>query len=126
MNQENNPFIYLKSINNKVYITSDDYKDYNPYLTNNGLSLFPDTIMYANKMNKYNFLNKKMQYDYLFYSIRKKNRFTSWPKKKDDEFIEIVQEYFNFNYTKAIAALKLLSHEQLLEIKRKLNKGGKK
>lgn len=121
MNQKN-PFEYIASINNKEYILSDnDYKEYNPFIVNRGLSLFEDTILYAHEMNKNSHIDKKMQYDYLFYSIRKKKRWTPWPKKSNNsEILDIVKELYGYNDMKAKDALKILTEEQISELKNKI------
>ena len=45
-------------------------KAYVPFVINRSLSYFPDTILYANQVNHYNQLDKKMQFDYLRLSLR--------------------------------------------------------
>lgn len=76
-------------------------------------------------MNKYPSLDKKMQYDYLFYSIRGyKRKFEPWQKLSKNENLEIVKEYFGYSNEKAKDVLSLLNHNQINEIRGMLNKGG--
>ena len=39
-------------------------KDYVPILTNKSLSYFTDNLLYANEMNRYHFLDKRLQYEF--------------------------------------------------------------
>ena len=73
------PFDFLNAINDtKVDLFTDPQadKDYNAFLINRGLSYFPDTIFYANEMNKSDHIDKKMQFDFLMNSITKRKRFS--------------------------------------------------
>jgi len=120
-----NPFDYIKSINEtKINLISDDQteKDYAPWIVNKGLSYFPDTIFYANEMNIRHGVDKKMQYDYLFYSIKKKKRFSKWHKKEELKNIALIKEYYDYNESNAKEALKLLSKDQIEYIKETLCK----
>ena len=70
-------------------------KEYPSFVVNKCLSYFPDTIHYANVMNKYNYmLDNKIQYEFYLYSIRKRKRFSPWIKKENDENLEAVKEYY--------------------------------
>lgn len=53
------------------------------------------------------------------------NTVSAWAKKQEDNDLEAVKEYYGYNNAKGEAALSLLSPEQIQEIKRKLNKGGR-
>tara|TARA_B100001113_G_scaffold52951_1_gene38941 strand:- start:819 stop:1211 length:393 start_codon:yes stop_codon:yes gene_type:complete len=125
-----NPFDYVNSINftkkNLMKNTANDElaeKDYVPFLTNKSLSYFTDTLLYANEMNRYHFLDKKLQYEFYLNSIRKKKRFAKWAKADDNNEVMMVQEYYKFSPQKAKAALKVLSPKQLDIIKHKMENG---
>ena len=98
-------------------------KDYVPFLTNKSLSYFTDTLLYANEMNRYHFLDKKLQYEFYLNSIRKKKRFAKWAKADNNDEVMMVQEYFKFSPQKAKAALKVLSTQQKDIIKHKMENG---
>ena len=122
---------YVDSISkNKRYIplTEETEKAYDPYNINKALSLFPDTLAYANEMNRYYSLPKNLQYDYLINSIRSNSRYAKWVKKdKDSTYnkdIAIVKEFYKCSESKARSALSILTKEQLAIIKQKLEKGG--
>ena len=89
------PFDFLSSINEKkTYLfdgeNADDSgeasqvdsasKQYPAYMVNRGLSYFVDTVMFANELNSRPGVSPKMQYDFLYHSVRKKRRFSKWFK----------------------------------------------
>ena len=100
--------------------------DYAPYIINRCLSGHIDCLMYANEMNKYSSLDKKLQYDFLINIIRKKKRFSPWLRQEKIKDIEVVKSYYGYSNEKAKQALRILSDEQLNFIKQKLETGGKK
>jgi len=104
----------------------DAVKGYPPYIINKCLSFHTDTILYSNEMNKYSNLDKKMQYDFYINSLKPRKRFSPWIKKQTLEHLELVQEYYGYNYAKSLEALRILTTEQLDQIKQSLNKGGTK
>lgn len=119
------PFDYPKSIDTQVYI--EDISAYSAYIINKKLSLAVDTIIYANEMNINHELDPKLQYDYLFHSIRpnKRRPYTKWIKNvKEDENIGAIAEYYGYNAQKAKYALSILSPTQITTIKESLVKGG--
>jgi hypothetical protein len=123
------PFDFSKSIMiTKEYLLDEQYKEkeYVPYIVNQALSYFPDTILYSNQMNINNHIDNKLQYDYLYSSITKRNRYSKWLKKHSSEDVEYVMRFYKYSRHKAEEALKCLSKEQLDIIKIKINEGGVK
>jgi len=122
------PFCFTKDIlNNKEYImkTEIDEEEYVPFVVNRVMSNYPDTIFYAQEMNCNPHLAGKLQFDYLFHSIRKAKRpFVPYPKKEKSEYISLIAECYNYSYKKAKEALAILTEEQVLEIKKIYEKGG--
>lgn len=107
----------LESINyTKEDILDPNGKDYVPFIVNKSLSYFMDTVAYANEMNKYPFLDKRMQYDYLKGSIRKRKRFSGWVKKDKSDVIDAIIKYYDVSYRKALEYEKLLTEGQKQEI----------
>jgi hypothetical protein len=94
----------------------DNEKLLNCYMVNMALSMNMDTIMYADQMNRLHELPKKLQYAYLFHSIRKRKRYPAWPKKQDLSKLEMVAEYYQCSIGKARVMMKLLSDAQLKTI----------
>lgn len=106
--------------------TEDDEKNYNPFVVNKVLSGYIDTVYLSNMMNLSSHLDKKMQYDFFFHSIRKyKRKYSKWLKSKEVENINIIKEYYNISLNKAKEVLLILSEEQITELKSRLDKGGK-
>lgn len=124
-----NPFEYLNAINyTKKDIMVDDIaeKGYNSFMVNRSLSYFPDTVLAANEMNRYHQTDHLLQFHFLINIIRKRKRFSKWDKKKNDSDVEAVKEYYGYNEQKALQVLDLLSTDQLNELHKKVNKGGRK
>jgi hypothetical protein len=121
---------WLNSINqNKKNIMDEDpssIKEYAPYIINRCLSGHIDCLMYANEMNKFSSLDKKLQYDFFINIIRKKKRFSPWLKQEKIKDLEIVKSHYGYSNEKAKQALNILTKTQLDFIKSKLETGGTK
>ena len=122
---------YLNSINlNKKNLMEDEdpawEKNYPPYIINKCMSHHIDTVLFANEMNQYSHLDKKMQYDFFINTVRSRKRFSPWGKKEKVKDIELVKQFYGYSTEKAMQALRILTENQLMVIKDKLNKGGKK
>ena len=125
------PFkFFLGSINiTKENVLLDDSNGkieeaYNPFIINKTLSYFPDTIMQSNTMNQYFELDKKLQYEFLLNSIRKKKRFSKWIRSNIEENVDTVKQYYKVGNEKAVEILSLLNDEQISIIKSELSEGG--
>jgi len=106
--------------------SESDEKEYKAFLVNKSLSGHIDCLGYAAEMNMNHSLDNKLQYDFLFHSIRKyKRQYQKWMKVSDNNDIKMIQEYFSYSAQKAKQVLPLLSTEQLKIIAEKLEKGGK-
>jgi hypothetical protein len=120
---------YLYSINQSKKNIMDDpdaVKGYPPYIINKCLAYHTYTVLYSNEMNKYHHLDKKMQYDFYINSLKPRKRFSPWIKKQTLEHLELIKEYYGYNHAKSLEALRILTTEQLDQIKQALNKGGTK
>ena len=129
-------WVYENNINSgKKLIDLDEPQEfkYDKWRTNSSLSNFNDTLNSAQQMNLNAHLSDKLHYHYLFYSVRKYNRYgkkkTDQEKeleamlKKQEEAITLIQKYYNFSYKKAAEAYKILTTKQLNYIKSVLIKG---
>ena len=104
-----------------------DLKDYKPFLVNRALSYHMDCVLYANEMNVHCQIDSDMQYQYLLNRIRPmKRKFEPWQKAQVEKDIGCVKEYFGYSDQKAKDALRILTDEQIAEIKIKTEKGGVK
>ena len=121
---------WLNSINHtKKNLIDEDpsiEKEYSPYIVNRCFSGHLDAILFANEMNKYNLLPKKMQYDFFINILRTKKRFSPWIKKDKIKDLEYVKRYYGYSNEKALQVLKILTKQQLNFIKSKFEIGGTK
>ncbi len=120
---------WLNSINlTKKNLIDEDpslEKEYNPYIINRIYSGHLDSVMFANEMNQYAFLPKKIQYDFYLNSLRSKKRFSPWLRKDKIKDLDYVKRYYGYSNEKAQQALKILTKQQLNFIRSKFETGGK-
>ncbi len=120
---------WLNSINQtKKNLIDEDpslEKEYPPYIINRCFSGHLDAIMFANEMNLYHFLDKKMQYDFLLNTLRSKKRFSPWLRKDTIKDLDLVKRYYGYSNEKAKQALRILTKEQLNFIRSKFETGGR-
>ena len=123
-----NPFDYVNSIlQNKKNLIVDELteKDYQPFLVNRTLSYHKDCILYANEMNRRHLTDKKLQYDFLLNTIRSQKRpFAKWVKSEKSENLECIKQVFGLSDQKAREAMRLLSNEQIQQLKEQTDTGG--
>lgn len=124
-----NPFEYVTAINyTKKNLIIDDETEtaYQPYMVNRSLSYFQDTVAVANAMNERYSLDNKLQFDFLINIVRKRKRFSKWIKPEIVDDLEVVKEYYGYSNEKAKQVLLLLSTEDILQLRIRTNKGGRK
>ena len=120
----------LSSIkHNKENILRDrderEEKQYAPYVINRCLSYFPDTIFLVNSMNCIPNVDKRMHYEFLLTSVRKRKRFSKWLKKEQDIRLDWIKEYYNVSEKKAREYISFLTDEQIEDIKSRTTFGDK-
>ena len=119
---------YLYSINqskkNLIDIDPESEKNYPPFIINKCLGSFTDSILFANEMNKNSHLPKKLQYDFLINTLKPRKRFTPWIRKQTLEELELVKQYFGYSQDKALQALRILTKDNINEIRKALDIGG--
>ena len=123
-------FDYLNAINTtKKDLMKEDplsVKDYVPFMINRGLSYFPDTIMYANEMNKYSSIPKDWQFAFYMHSIKPKKRFSKWHKKdQNSDDLNLIMKVYGYSAQKAAEALEILTDAQLSSLRESYSTGGK-
>ena len=118
-----NPFEYVKAINEKKQV--EHLREYNPYLANRSLSYNMDTVLLANEMNQYPRLPPEMQFDFLYSTVRRAKRYNKWVKPTEPPHLEAVMKYYGYSRQKALAALEVLTQENIRDILRSLDKGGR-
>ena len=88
-----NVFDYVNDINfGKQYLYSEETaSEFNPYTMNRAMTIFADTFVTGEFLNANYHLDKKMQHDYLFYSVQKRKRWKEggWLKRTDAEKKEL-------------------------------------
>ena len=117
---------WLNSINltKENILDEDPTEKYPAFVVNKCMSGSIDSVLFANEMNKYHFLDSKLQYDFLLNSLRKKKRFAPWLKKGKIDDIDAVKKYYGYSTEKAQQALRILTKDQIKYIKKKLDIGG--
>ena len=123
MSNKRSPFEYIKSINFKDY--QFDLSGYVPFLTNRCFAMHMDTVLLSEEMNQCHKLGPELQYDFYYYSVRKGKRFGFPPKPPEVDNIELIQEFFGYSKQKALEALQLLSTEDINNIKKSMDTGGR-
>ena len=122
---------YLTAINwSKEKLLDSDDKDwekkYPPFIINKGLSYFPETVMFANEMNRLPHASKHAQFSFLLNTIRNKKRFSKWLKASKLKDLDVVKQYYGYSNKKESEALNILTKSQIDYIKERLYKGGRK
>ena len=91
------PFEICKSITSTkydIYTTEQLFnKDYNVFMVNRILSNSAQTALFADAMNQYSGLDKKIQYDFYRLGIPKTKASTKWTKK---DALEQNQEHLDY------------------------------
>jgi len=129
MSNSLSPFDFLNAINytkNDIIVDDITEKQYNPFMVNRGLSYFRDTVLFANEMNKNHHLDNLLQFHFFINIVRKKKRFSKWAKPESSDDVEVVKQYYGYSNEKARQACKLLTPDQIIQLKKKVNKGGRK
>lgn len=126
-----NPFEYVNAINTskKDLIRQSENPDhaekiYNPWITNKALSYHVDTIMYSNQMNTVPHIDNLLQNDYFLNTIRPGKRYSKWHKNEVSEEINVIKEYYQVSYSRAVEIKQVLTQEQLDLIRKRIIKGG--
>lgn len=116
------PFDFIESISSTkvdLILEGREEKEYTPFLTNKALSLHSDGVLYANEMNLWRDLPKKLQYDYLRLSLRQRQRRSGkWPKPEEDELQELVCELYGLSPKLAREMMPLLTVDHVEKLKR--------
>jgi len=88
-----NVFDFINDINfGKQYLLADDTQsEFDAYTVNRAMTIFPDTFASGEFLNSNHHLDKRMQHDYLFYSVQKRKRWKQggWLKRSDAEKKEL-------------------------------------
>ena len=123
-----NPFEYVNQIlqgKKQLIIDEATEEAYVPFLTNRSLSQHKDCVLFANEMNQRHNLDKKMQNDFLLNTVRSVKRpFAKWAKSEKNNDIECIKLVYGLSDSKALDVLRLLTKEQLQQLKEETFTGG--
>ena len=119
------PFSYSDNIAKKNY--PEDFSGYSPFLFNLQLSQRQDLVVFANEMNKYHNLPERSQFDFYYHALPKKSLYAKWSKGSKSKNWEYISEYFGCSLKVAKEYDRVLTKEQISEIKKDLDnrKGGR-
>lgn len=127
------PFEFIKAAsqtkedlihNNENFTPEEAEKQYNAFIVNRGFSYFADTVLHANEMNRLPDLDGAMQFSYYMGALRRGKRFSKWHKAEKNEDLDLIQELLVCNRTVAKGYLKILSPEQLSQMRDSRATGG--
>lgn len=114
-------------VTKEAAITPSNEKEYDPYITNRGLSFYYDCVLFANEMNKSPHTDALLQYHYLLNTVRPYKRpFQKWLKRETLESLGPIKEYYNCSDEKAREYMMVLTEGQIQEIKTRIDRGGLK
>ena len=122
---------YLTSINKtKTNVMRDPSADpktitgYPAFMIRRLMSYHMDTVLLANEMNMLPHLDNQMQYEFLLYSVPKKNRYATTHKVQTSETIELIKRFYNYNDEKALEVAGLHTDVDIARMKEQLSEGG--
>jgi hypothetical protein len=126
------PFDYAKSLltsKENLYTTDDIFlKEYEPFMVNRILSNSPQATIFANVVNMFPELDKKLQHDFYFYGLPKtRGSGKMWTKKEIDEdelaLAKYISSEMNVSLARGFEYLAFIDMEDV-EANKKLS-GGK-
>lgn len=117
------PFDFGKSIlqsKENLYTVEELFnKDYAPYMVNRIMSNSERTVLFAECMDKYSSLDKKMQYDFYLDGIPKSRSFQKmWSKKETDttineHYIMFICSVLNVSRRRGMELYKLIGEKTI-------------
>ncbi len=114
-------------VSSKEYIYSPDLEsEIVPYVIATAISQHYDCIMHASEVNQRPWMSKRMVYDYFHFAIQpKKKRFAKWGTPQKDLDTLMVADYYECSIQDAQQYMRILSAEQLKEIRSLMSTGGR-
>lgn len=118
------PFDFVKSITTtkqSLYEIEEMFeKEYNAFIVNRALANSPQTVLFADIINQYQSLPKKLQYDFYMLGVPKQNKYLGWTKKDsseiNEELVKFVCEELNMSIQKAIEIIKLVGADNIEQL----------
>ncbi len=103
---------------------AEDGKGYDAFMLNRAFSYHQDTVLYANEMNRFAGLDKLLQHDFYLHALRRRKRYGAWAKKEKNDDRELIAKLLQCNRRLADAYLRILTSEQVAEIRNVYTEGG--
>lgn len=117
-------YVEALSSNKKDLFRQDNGAGYDAYMVNRAFSYHRDTVLYANELNRFAGADKLMQHDFYLHALRRQKRYGGWAKKEKVPDRELIARLLKCNRRMADAYLKILTPEQLAEIRDVYTEGG--
>lgn len=113
------PFDYSNSFNKtkKSLIDSEEIfqKEYTPFIINRIIANNPGTIMFANEMNLYPDLDKKLQHDFYLLGLPRNSNYVKYIKKEstdvDESLLQFIQQELDVSYSRAFDIYNMLGEQ---------------
>lgn len=112
-----NVFRYVKSIDGGYDLPIE--ADYNVYLYNRSYSNFPDTILFANEINKYQ-VDPQMHYDFMRGAITPAQRWAKWHKPTKHSKATLLSKYYDITMNLAYDYVGFFSQQEFELIEQEL------
>lgn len=103
----------------------DDFDSlYKAFIVNRALSYHQDSALAANMMNERPDVSPQLQFTFLLNTLRSRTRYSKWLKPSTSEDANIIAEYYQCSYRRALELVGLHTSEQLAHMRTRLEKGG--
>lgn len=122
----------INSINEKnryMEINEENEAEYakSRYTIERFFSMFSDTTLLANELNKISRnINNREHYDFLYYAVPKRKRFSKWAKKVVDKRVSDLSQSLQISEHKMKDIISVLNTEEIDHLIKELEKGGNK
>jgi len=122
------PFDFITAINTKKTLDLTDpaiEAQYEPFVINRGYLQAQYSVGVAAMLDRYNGLDKRMQYELYYHMLPKKKGFTAWskPDKSVDDQIVLLKEVYGYSRVRCLEVLPLIKDWKALE--QRVSRGGR-
>jgi len=123
-------FDYLKRLTNKTPIdeSQEEFeKGYSQYMINRFFSCDKNLVILAKEMNRSGITNQ-MHFDFMDVAIPKSKKFIKYnlKKAKKDQDLQYLCEFYKINMDRAREYMRLISEDEMKEVRAFFEKRGKK
>ena len=98
----------------------------NVFMINRAFSYHIDTILWANEINQFPGVDPVLLHDFYFYGLPSKPRYAKWSKVAKDDDINLIMEHYGYSKPRAVEALDLLTPDDIMDIMKMRETGGRK